>query len=34
MTHTVFEHRALVLGADGALLAIVHERFRAALLFA
>jgi chorismate-pyruvate lyase len=32
--HTIFEHRALVLGRDGALLAVVHERFRAALLFA
>jgi chorismate-pyruvate lyase len=34
MTCTMFEHRALVLGGDGALLAVVHERFRAALLFA
>lgn len=34
MTPMIFEHRALVLGSDGALLAVVHERFRAALLFA
>jgi chorismate-pyruvate lyase len=34
MARTIFEHRALVLGSDGALLAVVHERFCAALLFA
>jgi len=34
MTPVIFKHHALVLGSDGALLAVVHERFRAALLFA
>ena len=28
----IFEHRAVVLAADGAVLAVVHERFRRVLL--